>query len=121
MAVQPLHGLFAHAAQVGPAQGHQRLAFKGIKLQVDFKIFFVLGQAADKVFFLGNAHAVGVHHQMADGPCLGQLNDLEKFGMHRRLTARELHHVRPALVAHDRIEHLFDQRQIAELLALRAA
>ena len=121
VAVQLLHGLLTHAAQVSPAQGHQRLALKGIKLQVDLKIFFVLRQPPDKIFFLGDAHPVGVHHQMADGPRLSQLNHFEEIRMHRWLAARELHHIRPPFVAHDRIEHLFDQRQIAELLALRAA
>ncbi len=58
---------------------------------------------------------------MANGAGFCQFNDLEKFGMHRRLAARNLDDVRMAFVANDGIKHLFDQRQVAELLAFGPA
>ena len=45
----------------------------------------------------------------------------KKSGMDGRLAARDLHDVRLALVAHDRVEHLLHRREVAELRPVHAA
>ena len=111
----------ADAAEVGAAELHQRFALEGIELEIDFEIFFVFGQTLDEIFVFGDADAVRIHHQMADGAGLGHFHNLEKIWMDRGLAAGELDNVGMAFVADDCVEHFFDLIEGAELLALGAA
>src|SRR5437016_3208468 len=99
VAVKFFDGIETDATQIGAAQFHQRLAFEGIKLQVDFEVVRVRGEAFNEGFVLRNTHAVGVQHQMTDGARFGEVEDSEKVGMHGRLTAGDLDDVRVAFVA----------------------
>src|ERR1700733_3522784 len=58
---------------------------------------------------------------MLNRASLGHFYNLEEIRMHCRFAAGELHHVGMTFVAHNRVEHLFDLRERAELLPLRTA
>jgi hypothetical protein len=100
--------LFADAAEVGPAELHQGIAFEGIELQVDFEVFLHLRKALYEIFFLGNADAIGVDHQVPDRASLGHLHDLEKVWVNGELATGELDYVGMTFVAHYRVQYLFD-------------
>ena len=100
---------------------HQGLALEGIELEIDFEIIFVVGEAFDEIFFFGDADAVGVDHQMLDWAALGQFHNLEKIWVDGGLSTGELDYVGVTFVADDGVQHFFDLREGAELLALGAA
>src|SRR5713226_4385446 len=58
---------------------------------------------------------------MADGPSFSELENGEEIGMYGGLTATDLHDVGLSFVAHDSVEHFFDERERAMLEPLRAA
>ena len=80
VAVQFLERVFADPAEVGAAEIHQRFALEGIELQIDFEIGFIVRETFDEIFFLGDAKPVRIHHQMADGARLRQVQIAKKSG-----------------------------------------
>src|SRR5664279_3703731 len=77
----------AHVAQVGAAQGIQRSGVQRIELQVDFEVGHIPGEPFGELFFSGESQPVGVHHQVADRPSLGGVENGKEIRMHRRLAA----------------------------------
>ena len=79
VAVEAFEGLLAGAAEVGAAELHERLALERIELQVELESGHVLGEARGEGFVLCDAEAVGVDHEVLDGPRLAGVEDLEKL------------------------------------------
>ena len=103
----------AHAAQIGAADVLQRLLAQGIELQIDLEPRPQLRQSLDEGRLIGEAHAIGVQHEMADRTLLRQPQDLEDLGMERGLAAADLQQIGLALARHQRIQHGLDLGQAA--------
>ena len=103
--VQPIDGALPDGAQIGAAKLHKRIAFEGIKLEIEFEVRHVGGEASNELFVLGDPDSVGVHHQVANRALLRQIKDAEKIRMHCGLAARDLHYIRTPFIADDGIEH----------------
>ena len=103
----------ADAGEVGAAQvlvdgGPQR-----IELQIDLEARLEGRQPLHEIRLLGDADAVGVEHDVADGPPLGRRDDLDDLRVDGRLAARELQEVGLAFAGDQRIHHALDLGQRA--------
>src|SRR5579863_6687980 len=118
--IEPLQSFLADAAQVRAAQLHQGVALERVELQIDFEMRHEGGKALGELLVLRDANAVGVYHQVADGPFLAHLEDAEKIGMQRGLAAGDLDYIGLFLVADDAVKHGFDLGQAAIFGAMLA-
>ena len=91
-----------------PRRSSSAAALEGVELQIDLEAGAVLGQAPGEVRLAGDAHAVGVDHQVLDRAPPGQVEHLEELGMDGGLAAGDLDDVRLDLVAHHGVEHALD-------------
>ena len=90
-------------------------------MKVDFKPGHVVFQTAGEISIVGDLQAVRIEHQVLDRPCLGEVEDLEKFGMNRRFAPADLHHIRLAFISHHAIQHEFNLIQRTMCQSLRRA
>ena len=106
--VEFFEGFRTDAAEVGAAELHQRVAALGVELEVELELRHVRREALGEAFFGRETDAVGVDHQVLDGPALRGVEDSEEFGVDGRLAAGYLDDVGLDLVRDDRIEHGLD-------------
>ncbi len=120
MAIEAFQRLFANATQIAAAQIEQCFPLERIELQIDLEVFD-FRETPGKIFVLRDFQAVSIDHEVSNWPRLSHRNDLEKLRVKRRLAAGNLHDIRMAFIAHNRVKHFFYQRKRAMLGALRAA
>ena len=111
--LERLERLDPDAREVGAADVHQRRRVERVELQVDLETRHELGEPFREPGLACDADAVGVDHQMADRPALGRGQDVEEVRVKGGLAARELHEVRLAFRADERVQHGFDHGQRA--------
>ena len=119
--VEGLQGLEPRGSQVGAPQLQEGRGLQGVELKVQLEGGLVAGEPFGKGAVLGDAQAVGVDHEVADGAAAAGVQDLEELGVQGGLTAAELHHVRFALVGHDGVKHALQGGQVPHAAALGAA
>ena len=104
----------AHAAQIGAAQMHERIALGRVELGIDLQAALVDGKLVDEIRFACDAQTVGVDHDVADRPAADRVKDGEEIGMQGRFAPGQLHQIRLALARHQGVEHAFDrcERQV---------
>ena len=107
----------ANPGEVGATQRLEGFRPQRVKLQVDFQPRLERRQRLHELRLLGNPDAVGIEHQMADGPPFRRRDDLQDLRMDCGFTAGQLQKVGLALAGHQRIHHPFNfcQRPMGSL------
>ena len=111
----------ANPGEVRTAQCLECFGPQRIELQIDLEARLEGRQGLHEIRLLGDPHAVGVEHHMADRPALGRGDDLENLRMDRRLAAGELQQIGLAFAGDQRIHHPLDFGQWPVHVSLRRA
>jgi hypothetical protein len=110
-AVEDGEGALADMAEVGTAELEEGVAGERVELEVELEAGHVGGELLGEAWLSGDADAVGVDHEVADGAFATHVEDAKEVGVEGGLAAGELDDVGLELVGNDAVEHGLNLRE----------